>query len=78
MVSGWTGVGAGGGTGGTRSVGVGTGGGAGGAGGEVGGVVVDGAEDISVFDAEGGDSVMKAPTALQALQVSPLIALTFQ
>ena len=26
----------------------------------------------------GGDSVVKAPTALQSLRVSPLIALTFQ
>ena len=86
VVRGWDGDSAGGGAGDTGGSGVG----AGGSGDVDGGIVSAGAgcgagdvasdDAVGVFDgdAEGGDSVVKAPAALQALRVSPLAALTFQ
>ena len=53
---------------------------AGGGGGGLGSGGLDGGDSVGGGDGSsaGGDSVVKAPTALQALCVSELIALTFQ
>ena len=74
-----TGAWAGGGTGGVGGS-VGGAGGAGDSGGGVGGIICNGTGDIDGWGADGGagDSVVKALTALQALLVFGLIALTFQ
>jgi len=75
-IASWAGDGAGGVGGSDGGGGVGTDGDGGG----VGGIAGSGAGDITGggTDGVGGDSVVKALTALQALLVSELIALTFQ
>lgn len=72
----WAGDGTGGVGGSDGGAGVGTDGDVGG----VGGIVGSGAGDITGggTDGVGSDSVVKALTALQALLVSELVALTFQ
>ena len=74
----WAGDGTGGVGGSDGGAGVGTDGDVGGSG--IGGIAGRGAGDITGggTDGVGGDSVVKALTALQALLVSELIALTFQ
>ena len=78
VIGAWAGEG----TGGVGGSDGGAGGGTddGGGGGGIGGIAGDGTGDITGggTDGVGGDSVVKALTALQALLVSELIALTFQ
>ncbi len=76
VIGAWAGEG----TGGVGGSDGGAGGGTDDGGGVIGGIAGDGTGDITGggTDGVGGDSVVKALTALQALLVSELIALTFQ